>query len=411
MRLQFHAPVMLTAALVFWTTGAAAFDNAKVLPKGVRSVNIRSINTDINETTDARGGKLVLADPLFKDLTFAKIAKDETPLKAEQLRAFLASNGLAEGDAVGQFTADLQGHISVIAPIASYGVSDKLTLAVALPIYSAQTSIVMGFRPNETANTFLTALARPENNQTAAARDAADKLNNAVARLNTKLVDNGYRELENWEGQGVGDLTLAAKYRFLSLADLSGATTLGVIAPTGQVDDQDVLNDIAFGDGQWDVFAQLSTDEEIAHHLVLNQFGKYTVQLPGAKNVRAVSADEQIEVNYDATRFKLGDKLDAGTSVTWEPQFGLITGVGYTYFRKFADLYRDINPDTKFELEDGSDQVAHNAEAVLGYSTVALYQAGVVPVPLELKLSYTRQLYSQNMPVSDLAQIDFSLFF
>lgn len=403
--------VVTLAPMLLGASGAVAFESAKVLPKGVRSLNIRTVETEIDQTTDGNGERVPLAEPLNQQLTFAKIAQGEDGLKAEQLRAFLASNDFSEDESVGEFTADLKGHISVIAPITSYGVSDRLTVAMALPIYTAQTSIAVGFRPNETANAFMAALAKPENNQTAAAHEAADKLNNAVGRLNDKLSDNGYRELEDWEGQGVGDMTLAAKQRFMSLTRFGAASTMGVVAPTGKVDDPDVLNDIAFGDGQWDVFGQLAFDEEILDRLTLNQHGKYTVQLPGDKNVRAVTADEEIEVQYTETRFKLGDKIDAGTSLVWEPRFGLVTGIGYTYFRKYGDLYRELGDETAAELERDTDQVAHNGEAVLGYSTVPLYQAGSFAVPLELKLSYTRQFVSENMPVSDLAQLDFSLFF
>lgn len=403
--------VVTLAPMILGASGAVAFENAKVLPKGVRSVNIRTVETEIDQTTDGSGKRVPLAEPLNQQLTFKKIAQGEDGLKAEQLRAFLTSNAFAEDESVGEFTADLKGHISVVAPITSYGVTDRLTLAVAIPIYTAQTSIAVGFQPNETAAAFLATLARTENNQTAAAHEAGAKLNNAVGELNTKLASNGYRELEDWEAQGIGDMTIAAKQRFLDMTRIGGATTMGVVAPTGRTDDPDILNDIAFGDGQWDIFGQLAFDQEIADRVVLNQHGKYTVQLPGDKNVRAVTADEEIEVQYTETRFKLGDKIDAGTSIVWEPRFGLVTGIGYTYFRKYGDVYRELNPATKVELEEDTDQVAHNGEAVLGYSTVPLYQAGSFAVPLELKLSYTKQFVSKNMPVSDLAQLDFSLFF
>jgi hypothetical protein len=280
-----------------------------------------------------------------------------------------------------------------------------------VPYYRAQTSIEVGFQANDTAQAFLDALASPENNQVASAHEAADKLNNAVAKLNTKLADNGYRELEDWQDQGLGDMTVAAKYRFYEQSKLALASTAGVVAPTGRVDDPDILNDIAFGDGQWDVFGQLAVDEPLSGGLFLNQYAKYTVQLPGRKHVRQKTDDEPIEVEKANAKFKLGDKVDLGTSVQWQPAFGLVTGVGYTYSRKYGDVYRDVTKDSKGELETGTDQEAHNGEAVIGYSTVPAFQRGSVAVPLELKLSYVNQLASRNMPVSDLVQLDLNLFF
>lgn len=401
----------LGLATIVAANQALAFENTQVLPKGVRNLNLRSVNTEFDEKTGPDGAKNPLAQPLMKDLTFDLIARGEEKLKGDQLRAFLTSNGFSESDSVGQFTADLNGKISVLAPIASYGVSDKMTVALAVPVYTASTSVSVGFQPNANASAFLAALAKPENNQTAAAREAGAKLNNAVGRLNDKLVDNHYSELEDWNAQGVGDITLASKYRFLGTDVLGGALTSGIVAPTGRTDDPDVLTDVPFGDGQWDVFSQLAFDQTAFKALTLNQFGKYTVQLPDEKMVRAVEEDEAIEVNYTQTKFKLGDKVDAGTSLQWSPAFGLVSGVGYTYFRKYGDVYRGPENETKELLEKNTDQVAHNSEVQLGYSTVPHYKAGIFAVPFEMKLTYVRQIASRNMPVTDLAQFDLNLFF
>jgi hypothetical protein len=390
---------------------AQAFESSKVLPKGVRNINIRNVNTHIEDTTDGSGNPQPLGQPLAKDLTFGKIAAGEAPLKSKQFRAFLNTNGFSEDQSVGNFSADLNGHINVMASIVAYGLTDRITLAVAVPYYRAATSIDVGFQPNSTGQAFLNALAQPENNQTGAAREAGLKLNTAVASLNDKLIDNDFATLEDWEESGVGDITVATKYLVLEGGVFSLATTNGTVLPTGRTDDPDILQDIAFGDGQTDLFHQWILDESFANKVTLTQHGKYTVQLPDEKNVRAITKDEVIEVDRTTTRYKLGDKVDAGTSVTWSPDFGLVSGLGYTYFKKFGDTYREVPAETKYALEDATDQEAHNAEAVLGYSTIPAYQRGAFKAPFEIKLTYIKQLQSKNMPVTDLAQFDMSLFF
>lgn len=401
----------LFAAQLFVAGQVSAFENTLVLPKGVRNLNLRSVSTEFDEKTGPDGAKSPLAQPLMKDLTFNLIARGEDKLKGDQLRAFLTSQGFSESDSVGSFTADLNGRISVLAPITSYGITDKLTVAVAVPVYTASTAVSVGFQPNATATAFLASLSKPENNQTAAAREAGEKLNNAVGRLNDKLIDNNYSALEDWHAQGVGDITVANKYRFLGTSHLGGAFTSGFVAPTGRTDDPEILTDIPFGDGQWDLFGQFSFDQMAYGGVTFNQFGKYTLQLPGNKDVRAIEEDEAIEVQFTSTKFKLGDKVDAGTSLQWSPSFGLVSGVGYTYFRKFGDVYRDIEPETKKLLEQETDQIAHNSEVQFGYSTLPHYQAGNVAVPFEVKVTYIRQIFSRNLPVTDLAQFDLNLFF
>ena len=407
-RTLLRTSLALTIGLSF---RAEAFENTQVLPKGVRNLNLRSVNTEFDEKSGPNGTPVPLAEPLMEDLTFALIAKGEEKLRGDQIRAFLTTEGFEESDSVGEFTADVNGRISVFAPISSYGLTDRHTVALAVPVYSASTSASVGFQPNENASAFLAALSRPENNQTIAAREAGDKINTAVARLNDKLVDNNYKAIQDWNAQGLGDITVASKYRALSTNVLGVATTNGIVAPTGREDDPEILTDIPFGDGQWDIFSQLAFDQTIVKGLVVNQFGKYTVQLPGSKTVRALENDESIEVPYTSTRFKLGDKIDAGASLQWSPAFGLVSGVGYTYFRKFGDLYKDTRAETKGLLEKNTDQLSHNSEVQFGYSTIPHYQAGTFAVPMEVKLTFIRQMSSRNMPITDLAQFDLNLFF
>jgi len=405
----------LRAALISILSTAAghlvAFENTKVMPKNVRSVDIRTVDTHIENKTDAGGQPQPLAKPLDQDLTFAKMVKSESALKSSQLNAFLTSNGFSDTDVVGTFSADLKAHVRVTAPIISYGLTERLTLAAAIPVYQAQTAINVGFVPTPRAQQFLTALAQPENNQTASAREVGDKLNHAVERLNQKLLDNGFRNLRNWDGQGLGDITLAGKFRGIDTEGFALAATGGVVLPTGRTDDVDVINDLAFGDGQTDVFTQIATDEFIGNGFTINEFAKYTEQLAGRKQVRLVTEDEKIEVGKSEADFKLGSKWEAGASLQWEPSFGLVTGIGYNHLQKLGDNYRGIPPESQRALEANTDQQANNSLFQLGYSTVPLFRAKRFPVPLETKFTYVHQLSSKNLPESDLAQFDFSLFF
>ena len=89
-----------------------------------------------------------------------------------------------------------------------------------------------------------------------------------------------------------------------------------------------------------------------------------------------------------------------------------MTGVGYSYFRKYGDVYRGLSSgEAKDKIEDETDMVAHNAEVAIGYSTIPAYQRGSFAAPAELRLTYVNQLASKHMPISDLVQLDFNLFF
>ena len=406
---------MVRALVIFgllgMTSNALAFEHTKVLPKGVRNATLRMIDTEISEKTNANGIPEPLSQPLAKDLTFARILQGETGVKRQQLEAFLLANGFPLDQSIGTFSADLQGRVSVVAPVFSYGLTEKLTLALAIPYYRASTAVEMGFKPNPNAQTFLTTLTQPSNNQTQSAREAAEKFNSAVEELNKKLARNGYSRLDTWEGQGLGDIVVAAKHQTFASEYFIAALTGGVNAPTGRGDDPDLLTDLPFGDQQWDVFAQAAFDQPLVAGIGLNEYAKYTYQAPGRKSIRAKTEDEAIEVELKRVSFKLGDKVDAGVSLVYEPAFGLTTGIGRSLFRKRGDQYRGLSLESETEWEKGSDQSADYNEYKLGYSTVPAYQQGTFKVPFSVGLEFKQHVKSRNMPVSDLAQAELSLFF
>lgn len=391
--------------------GAWAFENAKVMPSGVNRLTFRVVHSDFSSKTDGAGTARDLEDPIEKDLTFKDVLKNEKDLQKRELTAgFMAYGGFGEAEALGQFTADLEGRVTVYAPIYTRGLTDRLTVAVALPVYDMALNVGVGFRAAPTADAFKLALADNYNNQAQGARDFVDRINDAVGRLNTKLVDNGYSRLEPWQETGVGDLQILAKYALVTEGPVALAGQGGVVAPTGRTDDPDNLIDAGFGDGQWDAFVQLSADQPLGGSGVFfNQYAKYTYQFADQKDVRLKTPEESIEVEKARVGFKLGDKVNAGASVQYGADFGLTSGLGYNYYRKDKDDY-DAGASAG-ELEKDTFQQSHEAEVSVGYSGVPAFRRKEVPVPFEVSLSYKHQVSSQNMPVTHFIQLETGVFF
>lgn len=400
-------------AVLMISQSSLGFENTKVLPKNVRKLSLRSAETGFKEKTDSSGSTVSVVSPLAKDLTFKQISKGYSGIDRTQVEAFLQANSFGEDESVGKFSADFAGNVSVTAPIFAYGITDRLTLGGAIPYYRAKTSVKVGFRPNERGQQFLNSLADPYTNQVAKAQEAGAKLNDAVGQLNEKLVSNGYESLGEWEKSGWGDTTILAKYSALQAPQLIMALTGGFVAPTGTVDDPDVLTDIPFGDGQWDVFSAVTLDQPVFKYFYFNEYAQYTVQLPGRRPVRLKTAEEPIEVPKENVSFKLGDKVDAGTSFNWDSYDGAVVGVGYTYFRKFSDRYQlgESHADAREALQEDTAQSTTEAEFQLGYSGIRAYQRGQLVAPFEIIGSYKKQLRGINSPIKDLAQLDVNLFF
>ncbi len=405
MKLRFVLLAMLAGHTAY------AFESTKVLPKGVRNLDIRDLYTQTSEKTDPDGNKISLAYDLDKPLKFHNLLQSEEGLKRTQLQAFMIARGFKDEDTVGSFDGKLNAHINVWAPVFAWGITDRITLAGAIPYYSTSTDINVGFRTNEGGAALLKAFEDPATNYYYAAVEAAGKLHNAVGRLNERLVANNYEPLSSWNQTGWGDLTIAAKGLAYDGDILKSAVTLGFVAPTGRVDNPNILTDLPYGDGQWDLFSQLTFDQILGSHFFLDEFAKYTTQLKDKKSVRWKTYDETVEAQKHETDFKLGDKFDAGVSIQFEQDSGINGGLGALYYRKFGDRYYVDDLAVKNELQRWTDQDAVYWEARLGYSTIEAYKRHEFALPISITAEYRKQYQSRNVAVTDFTQLDLNLFF
>ncbi len=389
---------------------AQAFESTKVLPKGVRNVTIRTVDTKVTTKTSQKGEVEPIAEPLNKALTFDKIIRGEKGVKKNLARGGMDYLGLTEADSVGDYNADLRAHVRVIAPIIAYGLTDKLTLAIAVPWYQAATNVDVGFQPSALGQSFINRLSGDPNYQLSAAHVAGNKLNDAVGELQKKLTDNGYKNLDSWRQSAWGDTTLAAKYLLFTSEHFKTASTLGVVAPTGRKDDPNILTDLPFSDGSWDSFAQIIFDFPITKDVVVNQFSKYTYQFKNRREIRLVTEAEAIEGSTDMVTIKMGDHVTSGASLQYEPRWGLVTGIGAEYFRKFGDRY-DTEDLVAEKYQKDTAQTSWRNTVKLGFSTVPLYQDKKVAVPFIISAMYSQHKSSVSMPTNDILTVDVNLYF
>lgn len=394
---------------------ATGFENTKVLPQGVRRVNIKALQLNLTEKFDNRGESVGLAQPLEKDITFENVLRSKNGLENTKLRAFMQDNAITSDQVLGSLSADLKGQIRVIAPVVAYGLTERITLAVALPYYLARTEVAVGYRSDDAnAQRFINLLSDPKYNLTASARQAYDNFSDGVAALNSKLESNGFQQLSPWEDKGLGDMTLAIKTRISAGDMFSLANLSGIVAPTGKVENPDILTDVSFGDGTWDLFTGLMCDQRLSSELFLNQFVKFTYQKEAQRVMRLKTAEEAIEVAKEEVTYKLGNKLDFGASVQWEGDSGLELGLGYEFRRKFRDRY-DASEPVRSELEKNTGQQTNSLELKLGYSSIPAFKRKEIPVPFNISLQHKRVIAglakNRNVPATRIFMLDMNLYF
>ncbi len=409
-RTVYRYPILLLVAL--GAVHASAFESTAVLPKGKRNLQLKFVDTHLRDKSDDGGETVPLSEPLSKELTFARALRGEKSLiKRSMLESAMLLGEFGTDDSLGRFSADLRGHVQVSAPIIAYGLTERLTLAVAIPYYRTATDIEVGFKESATAKAFLASLHEDDRRQFGAAQTAFAKIDGAVFELNKKLRDNGYQELGPWQEEGFGDLTLAAKYLARDEKFHKLSVTAGLVAPTGRVDDPNILTDIGFGDGTWDLAGTLTNDLPFGEEWVWNQYAKYAYQFSAQRDIRLVTEEEPIEGEIERTNYKLGDKINTGTSMNYVPGFGLLVGLAYEYYHKYGDKYQVKDSWVADKYAKDTFQLSHRGELLLGYSSVPAFRRGETPVPFKANLFYSRHLRSLSMPNNDLLGFDASVFF
>ncbi|MBI2603380.1 MAG: hypothetical protein HYW48_10025 [Deltaproteobacteria bacterium] len=404
--------ILISFSMLTFTSLSYGFEHTKVLPKGVRQLNIKSINTSIGEKSSGDGVLQPLATALEKDLTFQKIVDKEDGIKKMLAQALLHQN-FAEGDnldlekSIGHFTADMKGNIAVTASFLSYGVTENLTLALVVPYYQAKMNVDLGFAMNETGHKFVGILASPAVNKV----ESAIKASNPTVGFREKLRDNGMADLQAWKGSGLGDIVLASKLRFLEAGPLSMAATNGLVFPTGAAKDPNNLIDIPFGKNSYAFFTAMLADESITDGLFFNQYAKYTTRWPSRQDVRLKTAKDPITDDVRNVNFRLGDEWEVGGSLQFEPSFGLLSGIGVTHMRKFRDHYRTSVRASDEAWEDGTDERASYAEALIGYSSLPSFKRKEFPVPFSVALEAKQHLASTNSVRKDMYTLDVKLYF
>jgi hypothetical protein len=187
---------------------------------------------------------------------------------------------------------------------------------------------------------------------------------------------------------------------------------MGGILKTGYLESPDILNDISLGDGQNDIFTTFSIDQYLDSNRVvkLNLFAGYTYQFRDSKNVRLTTEEELLKAPSQKLDFKLGDKLDAGSSLQIS-YVGIRSAFGYLYHQKKSDRYSVGDPLVKQNLEKNTDQNSHKIELALGFDTIDLYRKKKFLLPIGLQASYQRQFSSKNLPITNMFQVEMNMYF
>lgn len=387
----------------------------ETLPKGVRLFAARQVQTtDIKNNFSQSGQKESLS--FNQSLTSQELSQiDGADVYFDELKNI--SEEAYEMFRVGAYDIDAHAEVNVQGFGLAYGITDRLTSYISIPYYRADVSMNVKRTQDNNYQAVASLL-----NQSGQESDSAYFLNQLTGQLpdadgellQTVLVKNyGYQPLGNWKAQGLGDIELTGLYRLTDWQDSGLATSFGVTLPTGREANPDILQDIAFGDGQTDIFLEFGGGVSLLESkLELDASLRYTHQF-GSDKIFRVPENEDMQFSDQKAEFyeNLGQMWTSHLMASYHLNDWLTLQGGHEFMHEALPEYDSPYKNANEILSRNGGETYHIAKAGIKFSTIKLYHKGKFAAPLTVQLLGRRTLGGRNTPEVTRFDLEFRLFF
>ena len=383
------------------------------LPKGVRMVMGKFIQSNVESSFNQSQSETPYAYDI--DSNIQNLEKIDNQMVQDALSLFASYPDAYSKLSLGTHSLEANAQVNVDVYAFGYGITDRITAYMGIPIYNAKVNLDYGRRSNSSQKEVAETLQKLYGD------NWAQFLGNAVEQLynidegvlQSAIVNTlGYDELGSWEAQGLGDIELGVMYNFIRESRWGLMVTTGVVAPTGYVDDPDIIQDIGFGDGQWDYFLEFGGGYRLSSKLVLNAWGRYNYQLESQKALRTpYSSKVPLSDITDVYTEKLGNQYTLSTSLEYSFNDWLKVIPEYIYKSTDKAQYDSDNALANDLLAQGTESYSHNAKILAQLSSVDLYLKKQFLLPAKLLFSYQAMLNGRNTPKANLTELSFQMFF
>lgn len=395
-----------------------------VLPKGVRTgAYVFAFGNDINSNFDDSGTVVSLVNPLNLSLGMNELAQFDSSgdLKlAQQKINELHPN--AYGDQI--LAANIYSNISVSERrhvfAFLYGVTEKFTLQVALPIQSRRVKV--DFRAEVTNH----------------ASEIADKIGNVpymYEGLKNDLgpdaltqsdfiqgifLDNGYKLPGTYEWTELGEIQIEGRYRYFKDDYFAFGTRLGATLPTS-THDRDVHNlfDSDFGDETLAIrAASIHEVRPIPGLINLHSAVVGTYRFPTVQTMAVpLTAEQNLPNTSDVgqivdVRRDLGASVDVEVGAMFDIYGGTVSfDVTYQYSLRAMDRFSGAAPVYYGYLMKPGASELHGVEFTAELSSIYLFLKEISPVPAKLWITWYQPLRGRNVTYAPYGTVNIAMLF
>lgn len=386
----------LLIASIYLFMGWANAAYHQTLPKGVRNLTLRLIKTNtIKGSYNAEGQPegYGINSKINADVLIGLNGSVDTYLQGLSPADYNDFNfGTFEGKATSEVFAQAFG--------AGWGITNKITVYGFIPFYDA--TVDLNLRRTE------------KGRKNVGSSISLEGLPEIDVRIIQNLFVNfyKYKPLGKWEATGFGDLEFGAMWNFATWDKSGLLLTVGGVAPTGREDHPDILQDISFGDGQWDNFFEFGGDYQFTQDFGLDLWSRYTIQHPYKKNIRQPESESFPMTETKGTaKINLGNKLLVGTQANYSINDEWSPSLNYIFEYKAKDDYKSSSPKSDAINESNTELRSHTLRASITYSTLEMFRKKQFMLPASISFSIQSILGGKNTPKYERADLEFRLFF
>ncbi|MCB9061738.1 MAG: transporter [Halobacteriovoraceae bacterium] len=385
--------------------------STKVLPKGVRNISFKGLAVNGSTKYSNSGESVGVGDALNTTVTYGDLISGQSDAtKAATLENLIMDLGKSDDQILTETIGQVDIKASAYVPVIAYGLTSKVTLALAIPIIETSRNIIVGvntINPNEVSEL----KNKIEEKSVVKAEEFVEKINSPIP---SKLSEYGYDELQNYKETNLGDIKLVSKIN--TFENKINAITLAtsVTLPTGRELDINRVADVPTGDGQIDVGVGLHYDYFLTNSITLSSLSQLTWELSDIVERRIPkNSKSSLSDDIDSVVVRdIGDSVLQQIAVSYNKN-GFNAGVGYSFQYKSRDEYQgDKYQQERYDLL-GKETFSrmHAAQVVLGYDTLSLFKEKKFPVPLRLLINQSWVIDGKNVVNDPLTSVDFALFF
>lgn len=317
---------------------------------------------------------------------------------------------------VGEYGVDAEAKAQVNGFGFAYGLTDKIMLYTEIAFYNANVNARVkrskGNNYKEIEN-----YLRSKGNITYQDKAYAELLARMVDinenNIQSVVVNHfGYKPIGSWQGSGYGDMETGVMIKAIDKGTWGLQLYPGVILPTGTQDDPDILQDIGFGDGQYDIFGELGTGYIVNDSLSFGTRLRYTYQLPSEQNLR-VPTDRDFPLSAQKGNFnvKYGDKINFLLNSTYALNDWFSLTPVYRYMYQMKSQYESAFGEANDFLSYNSDRNEHQAQLTASVSSIQPFLKKKFVLPAQINFNVVQTIAGKNVPKVGRFEIELRLIF